>query len=108
MKSTVVKFGLGYIALFWVLSGFSPLVLLGMLGIFAITGAIAYLFANSVGLAIVSSGRTNKRRPSRNNFMRSGRYDPFGPGSINPASGLPMMGGGIDVAGNPYGTKLDD
>jgi len=31
--------------------------------------------------------------------------------SINPASGLPMIGddcAGIDVAGNPYGTDLQD
>lgn len=30
--------------------------------------------------------------------------------TINPASGLPMIGGcgGVDVAGNPYGTDLHD
>lgn len=30
--------------------------------------------------------------------------------SINPATGLPMMGdiGGVDVMGNPYGTDLND
>lgn len=26
--------------------------------------------------------------------------------SVNPATGLPMLGGGIDMAGNPYGTDL--
>ena len=26
--------------------------------------------------------------------------------SLNPATGLPMMGGGLDVGGNPYGMDL--
>lgn len=26
---------------------------------------------------------------------------------INPASGLPMVGGGVDVQGNPYGTSFN-
>lgn len=30
----------------------------------------------------------------------------LGPGmSVNPATGLPMLNGAIDVAGNPYGTR---
>lgn len=30
----------------------------------------------------------------------------LGPGmSVNPATGLPMLDGAIDVAGNPYGTR---
>lgn len=33
--------------------------------------------------------------------------DLFGTGpSVNPATGLPMMGGGVDVAGNPFGVDL--
>jgi len=28
-------------------------------------------------------------------------------GDINPANGLPMIGGCIDVEGNPYGTNSD-
>lgn len=27
---------------------------------------------------------------------------------INPATGLPMVNGGLDVAGNPFGTNLSD
>jgi hypothetical protein len=36
--------------------------------------------------------------------------EPMGAIEINPATGLPMIGdgcGGVDVAGNPYGTDLD-
>lgn len=37
-----------------------------------------------------------------------GHYDDFA--TVNPATGLPMMGGigGLDVAGNPYGFDNDD
>lgn len=39
--------------------------------------------------------------------MRSFFNRLFGAGpSVNPATGLPMMGGAVDVGGNPYGTDL--
>ena len=39
--------------------------------------------------------------------IRSFFTDLFGAGhSVNPATGLPMTGGAVDVAGNPYGTEL--
>lgn len=39
--------------------------------------------------------------------IRSFFTDLFGAGpSVNPATGLPMPGGAIDVAGNPYGADL--
>lgn len=44
-------------------------------------------------------------------FMNPVRHDPFDDfTTVNPATGLPMMGGigGIDVAGNPYGFDNND
>lgn len=38
-------------------------------------------------------------------------YDDMGPmgsSGVNPANGLPMIGGGLDIEGNIYGTSNDD
>jgi hypothetical protein len=44
-------------------------------------------------------------------FIKPDRHDPYDDfTTLNPATGLPMMGGigGIDVAGNPYGFDNND
>lgn len=33
---------------------------------------------------------------------------PMSSSGVNPANGLPMMGGGLDIEGNLYGTSSDD
>lgn len=37
--------------------------------------------------------------------LRAGRPRDTGP-SVNPATGLPMLGGSVDVGGSPYGADL--
>lgn len=115
MKFTILKVGLAYIAFIWMLNGFNLLVLLSLIGLFAIIGGIAYLFANSIGLALGLYGQAFESEHSTSFTDTHGlgsdytnthslhnslshdifdsdplSHDQFNSPSINPANGLPM------------------
>ena len=54
-----------------------------------------------------SNAELNSNSSENVSYATTSYHDDF---AVNPASGLPMIGGmtGLDIEGNPYGTDLHD